>query len=72
MELSKEGLFGGATCPVALSGLISSIEDSAGVVSFDDILFVGAETSLVWKGYMDGSVRSGDRGAQEVVNVLKG
>ncbi|KAK4195761.1 putative amine oxidase [Triangularia verruculosa] len=33
--------------------------------------FVGTETSLVWKGYVDGAVRSGIRGGQEVVKALQ-
>ncbi|VBB79769.1 Putative Amine oxidase [Podospora comata] len=33
--------------------------------------FVGTETSLVWKGYMDGAVRSGIRGGEEVVKALR-
>ncbi|KAK4174450.1 hypothetical protein QBC36DRAFT_39519 [Triangularia setosa] len=33
--------------------------------------FVGTETSLVWKGYMDGAVRSGIRGGEEVVRALR-
>lgn len=34
--------------------------------------FVGTETAYEWKGYMEGAVRSGERGAQEVIQVLKG
>lgn len=33
--------------------------------------FVGTETSFEWKGYMDGAIRSGERGAAEVVQALK-
>lgn len=32
--------------------------------------FVGTETSTVWAGYMEGAVRSGVRGAKEVVEAL--
>jgi len=32
--------------------------------------FVGTETAYEWKGYMDGAVRSGERGATEVVDAL--
>lgn len=38
--------------------------------SFRDLHFVGTETSDVWKGYMEGAVRSGDRGAVEVIRSL--
>lgn len=32
--------------------------------------FVGTETAYEWKGYMDGAVRSGERGAQEVLVAM--
>lgn len=32
--------------------------------------FVGTETAYEWKGYMDGAVRSGERGAEEVITKL--
>lgn len=35
-----------------------------------DMAFVGTETSDVWKGYMEGAVRSGERGAREVLEAL--
>ncbi len=35
-----------------------------------DVHFVGTETSDVWKGYMEGAVRSGRRGAKEVIEEL--
>ena len=37
---------------------------------FRSLHFVGPETSYVWKGYMEGAVRSGRRGAAEVVAEL--
>lgn len=32
--------------------------------------WAGSETSAVWNGYMDGAIRSGERGAAEVVALL--
>ena len=32
--------------------------------------FVGTETAYEWKGYMEGAVRSGKRGAQEVLVAM--
>ncbi|OQU94095.1 hypothetical protein CLAIMM_00507 [Cladophialophora immunda] len=32
--------------------------------------FVGTETAFEWKGYLDGAVRSGERGAKEVIQAL--
>lgn len=34
------------------------------------IHFVGTETAFEWKGYMEGAVRSGERGAQEVLLAM--
>jgi monoamine oxidase len=33
--------------------------------------FVGTETASEWKGYMEGAVRAGERGAKEVVEALE-
>lgn len=38
--------------------------------SFEAIHFVAIETSFEWKGYMEGAVRSGERGAAEVIEAL--
>lgn len=35
-----------------------------------DVHFVGTETAGEWKGYMEGAVRSGERGASEVLSHL--
>lgn len=32
--------------------------------------FVGTETAVKWKGYMDGAIESGERGAGEVIQSL--
>lgn len=72
MEWSKQEFFGGAPCPVSRPGLASSVDGSTVRVPFDNIHFVGTETALVWKGYMEGAVSSGVRGAREVVDALKG
>lgn len=34
------------------------------------IHYVGTETAFEWKGYMEGAVRSGERGAREVLLAL--
>ncbi len=38
---------------------------------FKNIHFVGTETSVHFKGYMEGAVRSGIRGASEVIKALR-
>ncbi|KAK4539478.1 hypothetical protein LTR36_010914 [Oleoguttula mirabilis] len=59
----------GCPCPVMGPG---------GLTKFEHVLraptgrlhFVGTETAYEWKGYMEGAVRSGERGAQEVLLAL--
>lgn len=49
-----------------------------GLTEFEHVLrapcgrvhFVGTETAYEWKGYMEGAVRSGERGAQEVLLAM--
>lgn len=60
---------GGCPCVALQTGALSDYgEPLARPVG--DIHFVGTETSDVWKGYMEGAVRSGERGAAEVVQSL--
>ncbi|EME46573.1 hypothetical protein DOTSEDRAFT_87098 [Dothistroma septosporum NZE10] len=59
----------GCPCPVMEPG---------GLTKFENVLrapvgrahFVGTETAFEWKGYMEGAVRSGERGAKEVLQAL--
>ncbi|KAM6510375.1 hypothetical protein FSOLCH5_010815 [Fusarium solani] len=37
---------------------------------FQNVHFIGSDTSPDWKGYMEGAIRSGIRGAQEVIRAL--
>ncbi|KAK2616786.1 hypothetical protein QQS21_000163 [Conoideocrella luteorostrata] len=60
----------GAPNPVMMPGLMTSKAGQSIRDSFGNIHFVGTETSFDWKGYMEGAVRSGVRGAQEVINSL--
>ncbi|KAK5110444.1 hypothetical protein LTR62_005795 [Meristemomyces frigidus] len=59
----------GAPCPVLGPGLMTEYQDVLGAPS-GRIHFVGTETADVWKGYMEGAVRSGERGALEVLRSL--
>ncbi|KAL4882487.1 hypothetical protein BJY04DRAFT_187163 [Aspergillus karnatakaensis] len=71
MEWSKEEFLGGP-CPVIPAG-----DEGVAVVGgeldkpFGKVHFVGTETATVWRGYMEGAVRSGQRGAREVLDALK-
>ncbi|KAJ6087745.1 hypothetical protein N7467_006659 [Penicillium canescens] len=70
-EWTKQEFFHGVPCPASPPGLLSSIDGTAIREPFGNVHFVGTETALEWKGYMEGAVRSGDRGAEEIVAVLR-
>ncbi|KAJ5305902.1 hypothetical protein N7508_004917 [Penicillium antarcticum] len=70
-EWTKQKFFNGGPCPASPPGLLSSIDGSAIRAPFGNAHFVGTETALEWKGYMEGAVRSGDRGAEEVIAALR-
>lgn len=59
----------GCPCPVTPPNIMSEV-GMALRAPFDAIHFVGTETSFEWKGYMEGAVRSGERGAAEVIEAL--
>ncbi|KAK2672629.1 Flavin amine oxidase [Fusarium oxysporum f. sp. vasinfectum] len=65
----KDPWFLGGPSPVMKPGLLTgagkSIRDP-----FKNIHFIGTETSIVWKGYMEGAIKSGIRGAREVIEAL--
>lgn len=70
-EWVKDPWAQGAPTPVMGPGLMTSDAGKSIREPFGSIHFVGTETSLVWKGYMEGAVRSGVRGATEVLEGLK-
>ncbi|CAK7234677.1 hypothetical protein SCUCBS95973_009017 [Sporothrix curviconia] len=59
----------GCPCPAAPPGAMTQYEHALRSVH-GKVHFVGTETAYEWKGYMDGALRSGIRGAQEVVSAL--
>jgi monoamine oxidase len=69
-EWVKEEWIEGAPNPVMALGALSE----GGLVRitepFMNVHFVGTETADVWRGYMEGAVRSGERGAKEVIEAL--
>ncbi|KAK4937076.1 hypothetical protein LTR10_022199 [Elasticomyces elasticus] len=69
-EWSKEEFSKGCPCPVTAPGVLSSVGHAIRE-PFGNVHFVGTETSVVWKGYMEGAVRSGERGAAEVIEALQ-
>jgi len=52
-------------------GMLSGEAGKSICKPFDRIHFVGAETASVWKGHLEGAVRSGIRGAKEVIAELR-
>ena len=70
MEWSKQPFFLGAPCPVMTPGVMTSVCNDI-AEPFGRVHFVGTETSLVWRGYMEGAIRSGQRGGAEVIKALK-
>ncbi|KAE8446359.1 hypothetical protein EG329_012108 [Mollisiaceae sp. DMI_Dod_QoI] len=70
-EWVKEQWSQGAPCPVMEPGLLNKYADVLRR-RCGDWHFVGTETAFEWKGYMEGAVRAGERGAKEVIEVLMG
>jgi monoamine oxidase len=60
----------GGPGPVWRPGFLAGESGKAIAEPFGNVHFVGTETASVWRGYMDGAVRSGIRGGQEVVAAL--
>jgi monoamine oxidase len=60
----------GCPCPAMPPGLMTEV-GSALREKHGNVHFVGTETAWEWKGYMEGAVRSGERGAEEVIRALR-
>ncbi|EGU89422.1 hypothetical protein FOXB_00046 [Fusarium oxysporum f. sp. conglutinans Fo5176] len=69
-DWTKDPWAQGGPGPVWRPGFLAGESGKAIAEPFGNIHFVGTETSSVWRGYMDGAVRSGIRGGQEVVTSL--
>ncbi|KAI1135341.1 putative amine oxidase [Hypoxylon sp. FL0543] len=69
---SEDPYFLGAPSPVMGPGVLTTLGSDVLREPVGNIHFVGTETSVIWKGYMDGAVRSGQRGAEEVIAGLRG
>lgn len=66
----KEPYIEGVPCPMPAPGIWPRLGDALRR-PFGGLHFVGTETAFEWKGYMEGAVRSGERGADEVVKILR-
>jgi monoamine oxidase len=71
IEWSRQAFFLGAPCPVMAPGVLTAVGTDL-VTPFQNVHFVGTETATVWRGYMEGAVRSGQREGAKVVKSLKG
>jgi monoamine oxidase len=60
----------GCPCPAMPAGVLTSLGHALRTPHLK-IHFVGTETAYEWKGYMDGAIRSGERGAAEAIEGLK-
>lgn len=69
-EWIKHEWFLGAPSPVMVPGFLTSAAGRSLREPYKNLHFVGTETSDVWEGYMEGAVRSGERGAAEVIAQL--
>jgi monoamine oxidase len=69
-DWAQEQFSKGCPCPVTPPGILSRLGGSL-QASFGNIHFVGTETARHWKGYIEGALESGDRGAEEVIKLLK-
>ncbi|KAF9891900.1 hypothetical protein FE257_002863 [Aspergillus nanangensis] len=70
MIWKTQPFFWGAPCPVMPLEVLTTVGGEL-EAPFGNVHFVGAETSDVWRGYMEGAVRSGKRGAEEVLEALR-
>ena len=68
-EWFKDQWAQGCPCPASPPGIMTKY-DHALRTTHCKVHFVGTETAYEWKGYMDGAVRSGERGAKEVLDAL--
>ncbi|RVX69449.1 hypothetical protein B0A52_06512 [Exophiala mesophila] len=60
----------GCPCPVMPPGVLADGWEAL-LAPVGNIHFVGTELTSVWRGYMEGAIRSGERGASEVVADLR-
>ncbi|EKG20381.1 Flavin-containing amine oxidase [Macrophomina phaseolina MS6] len=70
-EWVKEEWSKGAVCPMTGPGVLNKFAWAYGK-PVGNLHFVGTEFAREWKGYMEGAVCSGEDGAREVVEALKG
>ncbi|KAF5232434.1 hypothetical protein FANTH_12978 [Fusarium anthophilum] len=71
-EWTKDEFSGwGCPCPALTPGVLDTIGDDSLRKPCGGLHFAGKETEVEWKGYMEGTVESGERAADEVIQALK-
>ncbi|KAJ9609604.1 hypothetical protein H2200_005932 [Cladophialophora chaetospira] len=60
----------GCPCPASPPGIMTNYNHALRT-THGKVHFIGTETAYEWKGYMDGAIRSGERGAEEVIQGLR-
>jgi monoamine oxidase len=60
----------GCPCPASPPGVMT-LYNHALRTAHGKVHFIGTETAFEWKGYMEGAVRSGQRGAKEVIEAVQ-
>ncbi|EXJ91270.1 hypothetical protein A1O1_04380 [Capronia coronata CBS 617.96] len=68
-EWYKDQWAQGCPCPASPPGIMTGCHHALRT-PHGKVHFVGTETAYEWKGYMEGAVRSGERGAKEVIEAL--
>lgn len=68
-EWFKDQWAQGCPCPATPPGVMSEFGHALRT-THGNVHFVGTETGIKWKGYMEGAIESGERGAAEVIKSL--
>lgn len=68
-EWAKDQWAQGCPCPATPPGIMSKFGHALRT-THENVHFVGTETSIKWKGYMEGAIESGERGAAEIIASL--
>jgi monoamine oxidase len=68
--LSEQWSGWGCPCAVMAPGMLDKGWDAL-CAPHGNVHFVGTETARVWRGYMEGAIRSGERGALEAIKTLR-
>lgn len=70
-EWIKDPWVMGGSCPGMPPGVLTSDAGRSLAAPHQNVHFVGSETSAEWTGFIEGALRSGRRGANEVITALK-